>query len=215
VELTLPATASVNPPDTLRYVRAGAHYGFGWLAERPPELIRTGLDGFTWQKWTAQRFADDLKVTQTPDLDSLLTLLLEAPVPGVLTNDPGHDGEPSLTVMAAAFENLAELYLGVQPNWMQQQVDILPRPPQRWGQTQARVPIGPGFLNLDYDFENNVVYIGMSGIERKLDVFFGYPLPTGGFVRTQFALSPDEPRMRIKMTRDSENRVKLEVKPGG
>ncbi len=215
VALTLPATGSGNPPDTLRYARTGARYGFSWLAERPQELMRTTLDGYTWQKWTAQRFADDLKVTQTPDLDSLLTMLLQSPVPGVLTADPAHDGEPSLAVMAVSLENLSELYLGVHPNWMQHRVDVLPRPPQRWGKTAARVPFGTGFLILEYDFENSVAYVGMKGIERQLDIFFGYPLPTGGFSRTQFALSPDEPRMEIKMSRDSENRVKLDVNPAG
>lgn len=213
-DITITVTAASNPPDTLRYVREGAFYGFTWLAERPSAIIPDSLDGFIWQKWTAYRFAGDYSITQTPDLDSLISLLLQGPLPGALTTDPGHGGEPSLPVMAAAFQNFAELYLGFQPDWLRQRVDILPRPPQTWGHTVARVPLGPGFLHLDFDFENSRAVVSIRDFEGKLDVFFGYPLPSGGFVRTQFALSPAEPRVRIKMVRDSENRVKLNVKEG-
>ena len=210
--LTILEIMAVDPPDSLQYVHAGAHYGFNFLAEKPASVIPSALDGFAWQRWTAHRFANDYKITQTPDLDSLLSLLLEGPMPGTLTGDPGHDGEPSLAVMAAAFQNLAELYLGVHPNWLQRRVEILPRPPQQWGRTAARIPISTGFIHLDFDFDNGAAYVSTSGLKSKLDVIFGYPLPTGGFVRTQFALSPDEPRVRIRMERDSENRVKLNVK---
>jgi hypothetical protein len=103
------------------------------------------------------------------------------------------------------------LYLGVHPDWLRQRVEILPRPPHGWGHTVARVPLNTGFLHLDFDFKNGSAVIRSSGIEHGLDVFFGFPLPTGGFSRTQFTLSPDSPRASIKMNRDSENRVKLTV----
>ena len=72
-------------------------------------------------------------------------------------------------------------------------MDLEPRPPQSWGHTKARIPFGSGFILLDYDFENSKAIIAMQGIDGKLDVFFGCPLPTGGFARTQFALSEDAP----------------------
>ncbi len=200
------------PPDTLRYVQAGADYGFAWISEHPAQLIPPELDGYSWQKWVAYHFATDFKVTQTPDLDSTVKLLLDGPLPGTLTESPGHAGEPSLASMSAAFENLSGLYLGYRPQWLQHRVDLEPRPPQSWEHTVARVPFGPGFIHLDYDFANEVAFVGMSGLDSRVDVFFGFPLPTGGFTRTQFVLSPEEPRVRVKLNRDSENRIKLEVK---
>ena len=212
VELMLSDERLVPPPDTALYVSAGAHYGFSWLAEKPSAILPESLDGYTWQKWTAYRFGNDYKVTQTPDLDSTIAVLLHGPLPGALTENPGVGGEPSLPVMAAAYENLAELYLGFRPNWLIRRVDLEPRPPQSWGHTKARIPFGSGFILLDYDFENSKAIIAMQGIDGKLDVFFGCPLPTGGFARTQFALSEDAPKVRIRAERDIENRVKLSVK---
>ena len=211
-EMAITLLDTLRPPDTLRYMQAGAHYGFSWLAEKPFAIAPDELDGLTWQRWVAHRFANDYKITETPDLDSLLLLVLAGPQPGVLTSDPGHDGEPSLIVMGAAFQNLAELYLGFHPNWSEHKVSFEPRPPQKWGRTAAHIPFGTGVIQLDYDFGNNRAMIAIDGIEKAVDVFFGYPLPTGSFVRTQFALTPEQPRARIRAERDIENRVKLEVK---
>lgn len=211
-ELVIGGVNFALPPDTLRFVQAGAHYGFAWIAEKPAQLVPPEIDGYSWQKWVASRFATDYKVTQTPDLDSTIKLLLEGPLPGTLTESPGHDGEPSLASMGAAFENLAGLYLGYHPQWMQHRVDLEPRPPQTWEHTAARVPFGPGFIHLDYDFANEVAFVGISGLDSRVDVFFGFPLPTGGFTRTQFVLSPEEPKVKIRLHRDSDNRIKLAVK---
>jgi hypothetical protein len=196
-------------------VQSGAHYGFSWISEKPTSLIPAAMDGFSWQKWTAFRFANNYKIIETPDLDSTFKLLLDGPLPGTLSDDPGRGGEPSLAVMGAAFENLAVLYLGYHPNWMQHRVDLEPRQPQVWGHTVARLPFGPGFLHLDYNFANEYAAVGISDLNAHVDVFFGFPLPTGGFTRTQFVLSPEQPRCRVWLKRDSENRVKLDVKPEG
>ncbi len=211
-ELVIGGVNFALPPDTLRYVQAGAHYGFAWIAEKPAQLVPPEMDGYSWQKWVAHRFATDYKVTQTPDLDSTVKLLLEGPLPGTLAESPGHAGEPSLASMGAALENLAELYLGYHPQWLQHRVDLEPRPPQSWERTAARVPFGPGLIHLDYDFANEVASVGISGLDSRVDVFFGFPLPTGGFTRTQFVLSPEEPKVKIRLSRDSENRIRLEVK---
>jgi hypothetical protein len=200
-------------PDTVLMLAAGARYGFNWLQENPAKLWdpRLAVGGFVWQRWVNYRFRSDLKITETPDFDSLCTLVLQGPVPGVLTQDPSLAGEPSLPVMAAAFQNLVELYLGVRPDGFEHRVHVEPRLPSSWGHTSARVPFLSGRLEVECDFAHNWAIIGMSGIPREVKVYFGYPLLEGGFVRAQFALSPGHHPMRIDYRVDKDNRARLSV----
>jgi hypothetical protein len=202
------------PPDTLAYLETGARYGFNWLSTKPRELMiaEALLDGYIWQRWTAFRFRDSLALVETPDLDSLIALLFDGPVPGVLTQIPTRGGPPSLVVMSAMLENLAELYLGVQPDMLTRKVTIEPRLPAKWGHTMARVPMGEGYVHLDYDFEHNRAAISTSGIADSVTVFFGYPLKTGSWARTQFALTETAPEQVVTAEIDSENRVRLILK---
>ncbi|HEY3294999.1 MAG TPA: hypothetical protein VGL38_06155 [bacterium] len=200
-------------PDTALFLSAGARYGFTWMDPRPVLFWnpRLSVGGFTWQKWIAFRMRGDVKVSETPDFDSLATLVLDGPLPGMLTNDPGYTGEPSMMVMAAAFQNLAEIYLGVKPDAFGHKVWIEPRLPSSWGHTAARVPFSGGFLHLEYDFAHDYATVSMSEISREEQIFFGYPLPSGGFLRTQFSLVPGEHGQRIALRQKDNNRVELVV----
>jgi hypothetical protein len=206
-----PAPTSV--PDTVLFLSLGARYGFNWLDARPVVMwnSRLAVGGFAWQKWLAYRFRGDLTITQTPDFDSLSTLMLDGPLPGFLTADPAYAGDPSLPVMAAAFQNLAEIYLGLRPDAFEHKVWIEPRLPSSWGHTAACVPFSTGYLHLDYDFGHDHAIIGMSGINREIQIYFGYPLESGGFLRTQFTLVPGEHPQRIDLKHEKENRLKLDV----
>ena len=200
-------------PDTLSYVRAGARYGFNYLSERPRDLMRDEalLDGFVWQRWAEYRLRDSLELAETRDLDSLLHLLFEGPVPGVLTQIPIRGGPPSVLVMSTLMEQLAELYLGVRPDMLLRRVSLEPRLPKRWGHTMARVPVGTGYLHLDYDFAHSRAAVAISGISDSVTVLFGYPVSPGGWVRTEFTLTPAEPVQQITAEIDSERRVRLTV----
>lgn len=203
----------VSIPDTALFLSAGARCGFNWLDPRPLQMWnpRLSVGGFTWQKWIAYRIRGDVKLAETPDFDSLTALVLDGPLPGLLTGDPGFAGEPSLPVMAAAFQNIAEIYLGLKPDAFAHKVWIEPRLPSSWGHTAARVPFSTGFLHLDYDFGHDHAVIGISGIHREIQVYFGYPLPSGGFLRTQFTLVPGEHPQRIDLKHKEDNRLELIV----
>jgi len=203
----------VSFPDTSLFLLAGARYGFGWLDNRPTVMWnrRLSVGGFTWQKWIAYRIRGDVLINETPDFDSLSALILDGPVPGLLTGDPGYTGEPSMPVMAASLENLAEIYLGIKPDAFAHKVWLEPRLPATWGHTTARVPYSTGYLHLDYDFAHNYAIVAMSGITCETQIFLGYPLPSGGFMRTQFTLVPGEHGQRIDLKHREDNRLQLFV----
>jgi hypothetical protein len=200
-------------PDTVRFLQAGARYGFNWLDDRPALFWnpRLAVGTFTWQRWIAYRMRSDAALKQTPDFVRLLVYTLSGGLPGMLTDRPLVPAEPSMPAMAAAFQNLAEVYLGVRPDAFRHRVDIEPRLPARWGHTTARVPYGKGFLLIEYDFARDFAIIGMTGIEQQVDVLFGWPLETAGYLRTQFALTPGTHPMRIDLERKTENRLDLLV----
>jgi hypothetical protein len=202
---------SATFPDTSLFLLAGARYGFNWLDDRP-ELFwnpRLGVGAFVWQRWTAHRLRSDVALKRTADYDSLLSYLLNGGIPGVLTPRPRVPDEPSLPAMAAAFQNLAEVYLGVRPDAFRHRVDIEPRLPESWGHTTARVPFSDGFLLLEYDFAREFAIVGAAGLSDPLEVFFGYPLETAGYLRTQFVLQPGDHPMRINLEHKAENRLDL------
>ncbi|MDD5087750.1 MAG: hypothetical protein PHI18_02990, partial [bacterium] len=190
-------------PDTLLLLRLGADYGFPWIADRPATFWTSELqpDGFLWQKWLVWRFRDDLKIQQTPDFDSLTALLLNGAWPGPLPDD----------ALAAAFQNLAELYLGIRPAATIGRVEIEPRLPAGWGKTRARVPYERGAIEVTYAFADDYADVGMADVSHELAVFFAYPLANGGFLRTQFSLVPGKHPQRIKLRRESDNRYRLET----
>jgi hypothetical protein len=200
-------------PDTALFLTAGARYGFGFLDDRPTLLWnpRLALGGFTWQKWTAFRYRTDASLPGTLDFDSLATLLISGPLPGFLTADPRYPGEPSLPVMGAVLQNLVELCLGVRVEATSDRVTIQPRLPGSWGHTTARVPFEGGYLNLDFDFAKNLAYVGTTGIDATVQVFFGFPLPEGGFTSTQFVVNANSHPQRIELIHDRENRLDLRV----
>jgi len=200
-------------PDTALFLSAGARYGFDWLDPRPISVWnpRLSVGGFTWQKWIEYRIRGDVKTSETPDFDSLTAMILDGPLPGLLTADPTLSGEPSLSVIAAAFENLAEIYLGLKTDAFQHKVWIEPRLPSSWGHTAARVPFSTGSLHLDYDFGHDFAIVGMSGISREVQIFIGYPLPGGGFLRTQFTLVPGDHPQKVNLHHREDNRVELVV----
>lgn len=205
--------AELPPPDTLAYLQTGARYGFNYLSQRPRDLMRAEalLDGYVWQKWTEYRFRDSVALAESPDLDSLISLLFAGPEPGVLTQMPLRPGPPSLLVMSALLESLAELYLGVQPDMLLRRVMLEPRLPAAWGRTLARVPMGTGYLHLDYDIAHRRAAVSISQIDDSVMVVFGYPLATGGWVRSEFALTTARPLQEIRAEIDSENRVRLSL----
>lgn len=199
-------------PDTLLLLQAGADYGFSWIADEPEKFWKPELhpDGFTWQKWVEWRFRDDLKVQQTPDFDSLAALLLGGEPLSVAeeTAAMAHDA----TALAAAFQNLAELYVGVRPTATTDRVDIEPRLPSRWGKTRARVPFKRGFVEVAYAFADDYAVVSASELDHELNVFFAYPMASGGFLRTQFQLHPDKRPQRVELKRESDGRYRLSVK---
>ncbi|RPH94384.1 hypothetical protein EHM69_07570 [candidate division KSB1 bacterium] len=198
-------------PDTALYLQAGAKYGFNWLDNQPAGFWsrRLAVDGFVWQRYVAYRFRNNWQITETRDFDSLTALILEGPLPGLLGSGPIQKEEPSLAAMAAAFQNLAEVYLGIHPDGFRHRVTIEPRTPASWGRTKARVPFSSGYLLLDYDFANQKAIVGMAGLQQQVDVYFGFPLPEGGFVRTQFTLMPGGHPIRIEIVRDKRKRVDI------
>ena len=203
----------ITYPDTALFLAAGARYGFGWLSDTPLTMWnpRLALGAFTWQRWIAFRCRSDLRVVPVADLDSLGAMLWSGPLPGLLTTEGGTFGEPSLLVMAAAFQNLAEIYLGVKPQALDHKVFIEPRFPTAWGHTAARVPFGPGFLELDYHFPESYAVIGVTGVPFEVSVYFGYPLENGGFERAQFTLEPGRHPQRIELVRERGNRISLQM----
>jgi hypothetical protein len=88
-------------------------------------------------------------------------------------------------------------------------VDIEPRLPESWGHTTARVPFSDGFILLEYDFAREFAIVGAAGLSDPLEVFFGYPLETAGYLRTQFVLQPGDHPMRINLEHKAENRLDL------
>jgi len=199
-------------PDTLLLLQAGADYGFSWIADEPKKFWKSELhpDGFTWQKWVDWRFRDDLKVQQTPDFDSLMALLLDdSPSPvSEETAAVAHDA----TAQAAAFQNLAELYVGIRPTATTDRVDIEPRLPSRWGRTRARVPFKRGVVEVMYAFADDFAVVSAPGLDHELNVFFAYPMASGGFLRTQFQLHPEKRPQRIELKRESDGRYRLNIK---
>ena len=202
---------SATFPDTNLFLLAGARYGFNWLDDRPALFWnpRLGVGAFVWQRWTAHRLRSDVALKRSADYDSLLSYLLNGGIPGMLTTRPRVPDEPSLPAMAAAFQNLAEVYLGVRPDAFRQRVDIEPRLPESWGHTTARVPFSDGFILLEYDFAREFAIVGAAGLSDPLEVFFGYPLETAGYLRTQFVLQPGDHPMRINLEHKAENRLDL------
>ncbi len=203
----------ISPPDSAAYMRSGANYGFEWLSGRPRELVddENTLDGFSRLRWNEFRFRDSLKLMETSALDSMFSLLLNGPTPGTLAEFPEQGGEVSWLVMSELVRALAELYLGVQPNMLEKKVSIEPRVPASWGRTLARVPLGTGYLHVDYDFGNSRAEVWTTGISDSLNITFGFPFRTGGFSRAQFALTQNEPRAEIVAEVDSGNRLHLRV----
>ena len=200
-------------PDTNLFLSAGARYGFNWLNDRP-ELFwnpRLGVGTFVWQRWTAYRLRSDPALKRTGDYDSLLAYVLDGGIPGMLTARPRVPDEPSLLAMAAAFQNLAEVYLGVEPDAFRHRVEIEPRLPESWGHTTARVPYADGFILLEYDFAREYALVGTAGLSDPVSVLFGYPLETAGYLRTQFVLQPGDHPMRINLEHKKENRLDLNV----
>jgi hypothetical protein len=200
-------------PDTALFLQMGAAYGFQQIGEHPALLWnpRLAVDGFTWQKWVAFRFRNDVGQRMTSDFDSLTALLLDGPVPGMLTENPRYGREPSVPVMAAAFENLATIYLGMQPNAMLRKLTLEPRPPTSWGRTQARIPYAEGFITLDLDFAHRHAYVGQEGLASDVDVVFGYPLDSGGFLRGQFTLEAGKHPVRIELEKQKDNMQRLRL----
>jgi hypothetical protein len=200
-------------PDTSLFLLSGARFGFNWLDDRP-ELFwnpRLSTSSFVWQRWTAYRLRSDLTLKHTADFDSLLVFVLDDAAPGMLTERPHIFGEPSLLAMAAAFQNLAEAYLGVRPEGFRKRVQIEPRLPAGWGHTTARVPFRDGFIVLNYDFAREFAMVGAEGVSDPVEVFFGYPLETAGYLRTQFVLQPGDHPTRIQLEHKPENRLDLKV----
>jgi hypothetical protein len=113
--------------------------------------------------------------------------------------------------MAAAFQNLAEIYLGLKADAFGHKMWIEPRLPSTWAHTAARVPFSTGYLHLDFDFGHDYAIIGMSGINREVQIFLGYPIPEGGFLRTQFTLVPGEHAQRVSLHHEKDNRLQLTV----
>lgn len=211
-ESSLPAFLETFP-DTNLFLSAGARYGFNWLNDRP-ELFwnpRLGVGTFVWQRWTAYRMRFDPALKRTGDYDSLLAYVLDGGIPGMLTARPRVPDEPSLLAMAAAFQNLAEVYLGVKPDAFRHRVEIEQRLPESWGHTTARVPYADGFILLEYDFAREYALVGAAGLSDPVSVLFGYPLETAGYLRTQFVLQPGDHPMRINLEHKKENRLDLNV----
>jgi hypothetical protein len=214
IQLETTRAPVISFPDTALYLAAGARYGFNWLDDRPERLWnpRLAVGGLTWQRYLAYRFKGNLKLTASGDFDSLCTFLQDGPLPGLLTADPGRYGEPSLPVMAAAYQNLVEVYLGVRASFFEHKVFIEPRLPAGWGHTAARVPYGPGYLTLEFNFAQHYAVVGMSGMPYDVMVYLGYPLEDGGFERAQFTLEKGAHPQRIDFERDEkDNRTRLRV----
>ena len=201
-------------PDTLLLLGAGADYGFSWIADEPATFWKSELhpDGFVWQKWVEWRFRDDLKILQTPDFDSLTALLLGGAWSGLPPEETAAPHAHDLSAPAAAFQNLAELYVGIRPGAQTDWVDIEPRLPSGWGKTRARVPYERGVIEVTYVFADDYAEVGMSEIGHELNVFFAYPLASGGFLRTQFQLAPGKRPQRIELKRESDGRYRLNIK---
>ncbi len=199
--------------DSISYFRAGARTNFNWLSDNPERLAEISLmDGFGWQKWTAYRFNKDLRITQTPDLDSLLTMLLDGATPGALLTETAEgESAPDYSTMAATFQNLAELYLGFHPDWLRHRVEVFPRLPSSWGHTAARLPFGMGYIHLEYDFVHDRARIGISGYPHEIAFLFGYPLANGGSLTAQFRLSKDRPAVEIVFVRKQDNMTELRI----
>jgi hypothetical protein len=203
-------------PDTALLLLSGARYGFNWLDERPERLWdpRLGVGAFVRQRWLAYRLRSDVTLKRTADFDSLLAQLSGGAVPGLLTKRPHISGEPSLSAMAAAFQNLAELYLGVRPDAFRGYVGIEPRLPESWGHTTARVPFSEGFILLEYDFAHEYAVVGAEGMSDPVEVVFGYPLEAAGYLPAQFILQPGDHPQRIELEHKPQNRLDLRLSEG-
>jgi hypothetical protein len=200
---------SSSYPDTAAFLLAGARYGFTYLGRDPSKLIRqTPLwNPYLWQQWIRYQFTTSSALNSTSDSDSLITVLLEGPVPGMLTDQ----GQADLIASSLALQNLSEVYLGIQPNWADHKLTIDPRLPENWGRTSARVPLGTGFLFVDYNLVKETATIRLENIQYEFNVLFFYPLPSGKSLQTQFKLAEERPEVQIFITRDRGNRMRLEI----
>lgn len=200
-------------PDTGLFMSAGAKYGFNWLDDRPeliwkPRYCATTFDGL---RWTAHRFQSDVTLRQTADFDSLISGVINGPIPGQLTVKQNVRGEPSIPAMAAAFQNLAEVYAGIRCDALRSYVTIEPRLPENWGHTFVRVPYCGGFLHVEYDFSNEQAILNLTGDAPPVAVMFGYPLENAGFLRVQLNLQSGETPKRVFIEHRAENRMDLKV----
>lgn len=196
-------------PDTAAFIDAGVRYGFYYLSRSPLDFILRAprWTPFLWQRWVRHQFTTSSALTSTSDSDSLMSVLLTGPVPGILTDE----GRPDLTASAQALQNIAEVYLGIQPNWADHAVTINPRLPKSWGRTAARIPLGTGFLVIDYNLVQETATVRIENIDYELNVLFYYPLPSEQTLRTQFKLAKERPEIKIFVTRDRGNRMRLEI----
>ena len=197
-------------PDTTAFLKAGARYGFNVISRDPTELIANSSywSAFFWQQWVRYRFQTSSALHTTSDSDSLFTVLLEGPSPGWLTNRD----QPDLAASSqSTLRNIAEIYLGVQPDWADNKLKINPRMPNSWGRTAARLPLGAGFLYVEYDFLNETATVRIENIQQELDVLFYYPLPSEKTLRTQFKLAENRPEVTLFITRDRGDRMNLEI----
>jgi hypothetical protein len=199
---TTDETASFEfaPPDTEAYVRAGVLNGIPLLAIEPRGVIRAEdlFDGLAWLRWNEYRMRDSLKLLETPLLDSVQALILAGPAPGYLTVQPYRPGPLSPLVMYEFVRQLSELYLGIQPNLLENKVRIEPRLPVDWGHTVARVPLAQGYLHVDYDFQKLQAEVWMENISDTLVVEFGFPYASGGWLTASFILTRSKDRQLIQ-----------------
>jgi hypothetical protein len=201
-----------STPDTALYLATGAKTNFTWTANDPEDYLISPLDLFTWQRWIAYRFEKEIKLSTTTDYDSLLTMLLQGPVPGSLMDTLFFSYNHSALASAAALQNLSEIYLGVTPEWYRGTVKIVPRPPAGWGRTSARIPLGTGFLTLEYDFLRDRATVGIEHIEKELDFIFYFPLPASeSSAGAQFKLGPDRYKVELTLRRESGNRTRVNI----
>lgn len=209
-----------------QFIFSGAKAGFKWLDNDPSKLIsEIPANNFIQQRWLGYRMLNDPRVTQTTDLDALTDTLLSGGSPGILTpplHDPlpfetseflaPYDQQPDYLGMAAAFQNLSEIYVGVIPNWFGNRVTIHPRLPNTWGRMHARVPFGTGFIHLDFDFLREQARIGLSGIDTETDISFSYPLSDDKQLPANFKLGPRRWAVVLKLKREADNRLRFDIK---
>jgi hypothetical protein len=200
-------------PDTLAWVLTGARYGFTYLANDPKNLMGRlqSLSPFVWQRWLRYRFESAPQLTETSDFDSLMTLLLTGPLPGAVVDRKSAFPDSDLLASANALQNISEIYLGVRPDWAAHKLEIAPRLPNGWGRTSARIPMGSGFLLVDYNFVKETATFRIEGITTELDVIFRYPLPSGKTLSAQFKLAAERPEVSTYITRDRGNLMHIEV----